>query len=191
MPSETIWTTGIEPLILSLGNNAFWMRKGRLRRVAKLKKGGDPMFLFRPTPLGRQPIELIYYWTNHPDPSSWHDICLEPQSFEKTSPMISILIPESYVQPGLADHAASRPSAFPGDRKKRNHRPILSFYRWRPEAKRVQGPRASIADPRSYHGLPIHTVQCYFGYSSSGKFFILSLRGEKGREQNIAFWDSL
>lgn len=52
MPSETIWTTGIEPLILSLGNNAFWMRKGRLRRVAKLKKGGDPMFLFRPTPLG-------------------------------------------------------------------------------------------------------------------------------------------
>lgn len=77
------------------------------------------------------------------------------------------------MQPGLADHAASRPSAFPGDRKKRNHRPILSFYRWRPEAQRVQGPRASMADP-------IHTVQGYFGYSSYGKFFILSLRGEKG-----------
>lgn len=57
--------------------------------------------------------------------------------------MISILISESFVQPGLDDHAAIRPSAFPRDRKKRDHRPILSFYRWRPEAQRVQVPRAS------------------------------------------------
>lgn len=64
---------------------------------------------------------------------------MSSESFEKMSPMISILILESYVQPGLADHAASRPSAFPKERKKRNHRPILSFYRWRTEAQRVKG----------------------------------------------------
>lgn len=52
MSSETIWTTGIEPLIFSLGNTAFWMRKRRLSRVAKLKKVGDLMILFCPTPLG-------------------------------------------------------------------------------------------------------------------------------------------
>lgn len=52
MPSETIWTRGIEPLIFSLGKTAFWMSKGRLSRVAKLKKVGDLMILFCPTPLG-------------------------------------------------------------------------------------------------------------------------------------------
>lgn len=100
---------------------------------------------------------------------------MSSESFENMSPVISILILEPYVQPELAEHPASRPSAFPKERKKRNHRPNLSFYRWRPEAQRVQGPRASMADPRTYHGLPIHTVQCYFGYSSCGKSFILSL----------------
>lgn len=37
-------------------------------------------------------------------------------------------------------------------------------------------PEPAMADPRSYHSLPIHTVQCYFGYSSYGKLFIILKR---------------
>lgn len=52
-------------------------------------------------------------------------------------------------------------------------------------------PEPAMADPRSYHGLPTHTVQCYFGYSSYGKLFIIFGEVKKGKEQNIMFWDSL
>lgn len=45
--------TGIELLIFSLGNNAFWKRKAKLNRAAKLEKVGDLMILlFCPSPLG-------------------------------------------------------------------------------------------------------------------------------------------
>lgn len=45
-------------IIFSLGNNTFWMRKGRLSRATKLKEAGEVIILpFYPVPLG-QPIEL-------------------------------------------------------------------------------------------------------------------------------------
>lgn len=72
--------------------------------------------------------------------------------------------------------------------------PILSFYRWRPEAQRVQVTRPRfqskpVDNQGLHHRFPTHSS---FHCGSYGKIFIL-LFGEvkKGGEQNIKFLDSL
>lgn len=47
--------TSVELLLFSLGNHAFWLRKGRLSRAAELEKVGDLMILLScPIPLGQR-----------------------------------------------------------------------------------------------------------------------------------------
>lgn len=73
MSSETVRTTSIELLIFSLGNNTFWMRKGRLSRLSMirrmwvfllLKTEQTIWFLFVPWHL-RVTSQLDEWWVSH------------------------------------------------------------------------------------------------------------------------------
>lgn len=104
------------------------------------------------------------------------------ESFEKMSPLISILRSESYMHPGLADHRAYT-LPFLGMGRREITEPILSFYRWRPEVQRVQATspqsQSKPVTGRDHISLPTHTVQCYLHCSSYGKFFIFALWRDK------------